>query len=78
MAAPPSRAALLGLAKAGKPIDVYLFPQTDHGMFEITTGPDGERSVTRITHGYLKLLGDWVKRDVRGAYGRGQKLTAAR
>jgi uncharacterized protein len=71
-----TRAALLGLAKAGKPIDVYLFPQTDHGMFEFTTGPDGERSVTRITDGYLKLLGDWVKRDVRGAYGRGQKLTA--
>jgi len=73
-----TRAALLGLAKAGKPIDVYLFPQTDHGMFEFTTGPDGERSVTRITDGYLKLLGDWVKGDVRGAYGRAERLTTRR
>ncbi|MGQ2930222.1 MAG: alpha/beta hydrolase family protein [Sphingopyxis sp.] len=73
-----TRAALMGLKAAGKPVDVYLFPQTDHGMFEFTTGADGERSVTRITDGYLKLLGDWVKGDVRGAYGRGQKLTVAR
>lgn len=73
-----TRAALLGLAKAGKPIDVYLFPQTDHGMFEFTTGPDGERSVTRITDGYLKLLGDWIKGDARGPYGRAEHLTADR
>ena len=73
-----TRAALLGLAKAGKPIDVYLFPQTDHGMFEFTTGPDGERSVTRITDGYLKLLGDWIKGDARGPYGQAEHLTADR
>ncbi|WP_439568408.1 alpha/beta hydrolase family protein [Sphingopyxis sp.] len=70
-----TRGALLGLAKAGKPVDVYLFPQTDHGMWEYTTGADGERQVTRITDGYLKLLGDWIKRDVRGAYGRAERLT---
>jgi len=73
-----TRAALIGMKAAGKPIDVYLFPNTDHGMFEFSTAADGERSVTRITDGYLKLLGDWVKGDVRDAYGRGQKLTAAR
>lgn len=73
-----TRAALLGLAKAGKPFDVYLFPDTDHGMFEYTTGADGSRSVTRITDGYLKLLGDWIKGDVRGPYGRAEHLTGAR
>lgn len=70
-----TRGALLGLAKAGKPVDVYLFPDTDHGMFEFTTDASGERQVTRITDGYLKLLGDWIKGDARGAYGRAQRLT---
>ncbi len=70
-----TRGALLGLAKAGKPVDVYLFPQTDHGMWEFTTGASGERQVTRITDGYLKLLADWIKRDVRGTYGRARRLT---
>ncbi len=70
-----TRGALLGLAKAGKPVDVYLFPQTDHGMWEFTTDASGERQITRITDGYLKLLGDWIKRDARGAYGRAEHLT---
>ncbi|HWV60076.1 MAG TPA: alpha/beta hydrolase, partial [Sphingopyxis sp.] len=70
-----TRGALLGLAKGGKPFDVYLFPDTDHGMFEFTTAADGSRSITRITDGYLKLLGDWIKGDTHGAYGRAQRLT---
>ncbi|MBE1529230.1 hypothetical protein GGC65_003686 [Sphingopyxis sp. OAS728] len=70
-----TRGALLGLAKAGKPVDVYLFPDTDHGMFEFTTAVDGSRSVTRITDGYLKLLGDWIKGNARGTYGRAEHLT---
>ncbi|MBL0916152.1 MAG: alpha/beta fold hydrolase [Sphingopyxis sp.] len=70
-----TQGALLGLAKEGKPVDVYRFPDTDHGMFEFTTNADGSRSVTRITDGYLKLLGDWIKGDVRGAYGRAEHLT---
>ncbi|MDO9370792.1 MAG: alpha/beta fold hydrolase [Sphingopyxis sp.] len=70
-----TRGALLRLAKTGKPVDVYLFPNTDHGMVEYTTNADGSRSVTRITDGYLKLLGDWIKGDARGAYGRAEHLT---
>jgi pimeloyl-ACP methyl ester carboxylesterase len=70
-----TRAALLGLAKEGKPFDVYLFPNTDHGMFEFMTGPDGSRNVTCITDGYLKLLGDWIKGGGRGPYGRAEHLT---
>lgn len=73
-----TRGALLGLAKEGKPIDLYLFPQTDHGMWEYTTDAHGERQVTRITDGYLKLLADWIKGDVRGPYGRAERLTSPR
>jgi len=69
-----TRAALLQLKKAGKPIDVYLFPNTDHGMVEFVTNADGSRTVTRITDGYLRLLGDWIKERVAGPYGRAQKL----
>ncbi len=36
-----TRAALLQLKKAGKPIDIYLFPNTDHGMTEFVTNADG-------------------------------------
>ena len=69
-----TRSALLGLAKEGKPFDVYLFPDTDHGMFEFTTHADGSRKVTRIADGYLKLLGDWIKGRASGNYGRAEKL----
>ncbi|MBK6413698.1 alpha/beta hydrolase [Sphingopyxis sp.] len=70
-----TRSALLGLAKDGKPVDVYLFPDTDHGMFEYRTNADGSRSGTRVTDGYLKLLGDWIKGAARGPYGRADHLT---
>jgi pimeloyl-ACP methyl ester carboxylesterase len=69
-----SRTALLGLMKAGKPIEVYLFPDTDHGMVEFATNADGSRTVTRITDGYLRLLGDWIQGRAVGTYGRAQKL----
>lgn len=69
-----SRAALLGLMKAGKPIEVYVFPETDHGMVEFVSNADGSRTVTRITDGYLRLLGDWVQGRATGTYGRAQKL----
>ena len=70
-----TRAALRDLQAAGKPIDTYLFPGTDHGMWEYVDKADGTRDYTRLTNGYLKLLGDWIKGDVRGAYGRAEKLT---
>lgn len=69
-----SRTALLGLMATGKPIEVYLFPDTDHGMVEFVTNADGSRTVTRITDGYLRLLGDWIQRRAGGTYGRAQKL----
>lgn len=65
-----TRAALSKLKSEGKAIDVYLFPDTDHGMIEFKQNPDGSRTVTRITDGYLQLLGDWIKGDTKGPYGR--------
>ena len=36
---------------------------------------DGERTATRITDGYYRLLGDWIKGATRPPYGRGEFLT---
>lgn len=69
-----SRRVLSTLVDAGKPFDVYQFPHTDHGMMEYTQLPDGSRRSTRITDGYLKLVGDWIKGSVAGPYGHGAKL----
>jgi hypothetical protein len=69
-----TRATLLGLARSGQPIDVFLFPDTDHGMVEFRTNPDGSRTATRITDGYLRLLADWMKGQVHGPYGGGERL----
>lgn len=65
-----TRSILADLAKQGKKIDVYVFPDTDHGMMEFRSNADGSRTATRITNGYLELLADWIKGDVRGPYGR--------
>jgi pimeloyl-ACP methyl ester carboxylesterase len=69
-----TRATLSGLIAKEQKIDLYLFPSTDHGMMEFRTNPDGTRTTTRITDGYLKLLADWIKGTAQGSYGRAEKL----
>ena len=62
------------LVAAGQRGDLYLFPDTDHGIFEFHTNPDGSRTMTRIADGSLKLLAHWIKGDVHGSYGRAERL----
>ena len=69
-----TRAALTRLIGEGKDIDLYVFPNTDHGMLEFTTAPDGSRNATRVTDGYYRLIGDWIKGEVAGPYGHGQRV----
>jgi uncharacterized protein len=69
-----TRATLSKLMARGQKIDLYLFPNTDHGMMEFRTNADGSRTITRITDGYLKLLADWMKASVNGTYGRAEKI----
>ncbi|WP_395330933.1 alpha/beta hydrolase [Novosphingobium sp. BL-8H] len=70
-----TQAVLTRLQASGQPIDIYLFPLTDHGILEYHTNPDGSRTMTRMADGYLRLLGDWIKGSVRGQYGRAQLLS---
>jgi pimeloyl-ACP methyl ester carboxylesterase len=60
------------LRKDGRPIEIVVFPDTDHGMYEFEQAPNGERRVSRITEGYFRLLADWVKQSLQEPYGRAQ------
>ena len=73
--APPETtlAALLELREKGADLAIYSFPATDHGMVEFTEAADGGRTYGRITDGYFRLLGDWIKGKLSGAYGRARK-----
>ncbi len=58
----------------GLRITLYRFPDTDHGMYEFVQASDGTRRNTRITDGYLRLLGDWIKGQSHTPYGRGEEI----
>lgn len=66
--------ALLDLRSKGKKLDAFIFPGTDHGMMEFRVNPDGSRTSTRITDGYLQLLADWIKGKTKTAYGKSYPL----
>jgi hypothetical protein len=72
-----TREVLMSLAARGKAVDTWVFPRTDHGMFEFTARADGSRQATRITEGYLRLVGDWIRGEATGTYGNGTRLTSA-
>ena len=73
--APPETtlAALQQLRDKGSDLAIYSFPETDHGMVEFAQAADGSRTHTRITDGYFRLLGDWIKGETRGSYGRARR-----
>lgn len=54
----------------GKAIDIYVFPDTDHGMYEFVEAPNGSRRNTRVTDGYFRLIGNWISGNTDGQYGR--------
>jgi pimeloyl-ACP methyl ester carboxylesterase len=68
-------ASLRSFKKQGKPFDTYIFPQTDHGMYEFIEKPDGSRANTRVTDGYFKLVGDWIIGRTGRQYGRSRPLS---
>ncbi len=60
------------LQAQGRPVDLAVFPDTDHGMLEFdATG--GERIMLRHADGYFALVADWIRDPrVQGPYGRAQ------
>ncbi|WP_407351831.1 alpha/beta hydrolase family protein [Luteimonas sp. R10] len=60
---------LRALQAQGRPVDLAVFPGTDHGIYEFAE-EDGERIPLRHPDGYLRLLADWIAEPVlRGGYG---------
>ncbi len=72
--APPERTRrdLARLQAEGQPITVLEFPDTDHGIVEFETGPDGKRVTTRVADGYFRAVVDFARagRLEDAAYGR--------
>lgn len=64
-----TRRRLAALQDQGRPITIAFFPNTQHGIYEFETGPDGKRVSTRNADGYDALMRDFVLEKVRGPYG---------
>lgn len=54
-------AELERLQTAGKPIDLKIYPDADHGIVEFEE-KDGERVYTRYAPGYFALESEWVRK----------------
>lgn len=68
-----SLARLSALRDKGSDISIFSFPATDHGMAEFTEAADGTRTYGRITDGYFRLIGDWIKGTTGTKHGRARR-----
>lgn len=58
------------LQSSAHPIDLAVFPHTDHGMFEFEQDNDGDRIPLRHADGYFALVADWIaQRTASNTYG---------
>ncbi|WP_309644935.1 serine aminopeptidase domain-containing protein [Phenylobacterium sp.] len=76
--APPAetRRRLVMLAREGRPVQVLEYPNTDHGIVEFETAPDGKRTPTRYADGYYRAVIDFTKTgQLPGRYGAALRLT---
>lgn len=62
---------LNALKAEGKDITLFMFPDTDHGMWEFSQAADGTRDYTRVTDGFYELMADWAKGELEPPYGNG-------
>lgn len=60
------------LQNESKPIDIAVFPDTDHGILEFVQAEDGSRRSTRHAEGYYRLLADWIRGQLCPPYGSGR------
>jgi pimeloyl-ACP methyl ester carboxylesterase len=60
---------LEALKRVGAPIEIVVFPHTDHGIRLYTVDAEGQHQTTRMADGYLRLLADWTKGELRPPYG---------
>lgn len=53
-------AILRGIQAERSNLDIVVFPDTDHGIFEFVENEAGERTITRFAPGYLTLIRDFI------------------
>lgn len=73
----PSERTLRQLAKLKKcnsKLQVYVFPNTDHGMYEYAEMSDGTRHFTRVTNGYFRLVAEWIQENKKPFTGKAFSL----
>ncbi len=63
--------ALNLLKKENPMLQTYIFPDTDHGMYEFNELPDGSRKNLRVTDGYFRLIAEWINRKEQPYSGNG-------
>jgi uncharacterized protein len=67
-----TRRRLKTLQEKGRPIDVVVFPRTNHGILEYA-GKPADRISLRHPDGYLRLIADWIAQGrLQGPYGSGK------
>jgi pimeloyl-ACP methyl ester carboxylesterase len=64
---------LSNLRKQGKTISMYVFPDTEHGMWNYEQEADFSRKHTRVTPGFYDLMTDWAKGNLDGKYGKADR-----
>jgi dienelactone hydrolase len=66
----PTIARLQRLRSDGLPIQIAVFPDTDHGIFNFNVREDGSRERAQYAAGYFSLQIDWIKGHLVPPYGR--------
>jgi pimeloyl-ACP methyl ester carboxylesterase len=61
------------LRKQGKAISMYVFPDTEHGMWNYEQAADFSRKHTRVAPGFYDLMADWAKGNLDGKYGKAER-----
>lgn len=59
------------LKKLNSKLHVYIFPDTDHGMYEYSEIADGSRNNIRVTNGYFRLIVEWLNEKEQPYSGNG-------
>jgi pimeloyl-ACP methyl ester carboxylesterase len=73
----PTIARLQRLQADGLPIQIAVFPDTDHGIRNFNVHPDGSRERAQYAAGYFSLQIDWIKGHLAPPYGRAGFVSAA-
>jgi pimeloyl-ACP methyl ester carboxylesterase len=64
---------LSSLRRQGRDITLYVFPETDHGMWDYAQAADFSRQHTSIAPGFYDLMADWAKGRLGAQYGRAHR-----